>query len=169
MQNRNLNGLAALIVFAQSIAFSAHASEPSAAAIVEVLTCNTKLTEQQAVLSLQSGWFREAGAAEDGFELVKPVQSEGVCIKQAKVFGAFGVFMAVGQVCDGKFDALKATFDKQFPEGSGTALESGQLLMGKSQTDVGMIYRGLATMPPKPTVGAREVAFLCARRMGGTQ
>jgi hypothetical protein len=113
--------------------------------------------------------FREAGAAEDGFELVKPVQSEGVCIRQAKVFGAFGVFMAVGQVCDGKFDALKATFEKQFPEGSGTALESGQLFMGKSQTDVGMIYRGLATMPPKATVGARKVAFLCARRMGGTQ
>jgi hypothetical protein len=169
MRKHNLKYRTFLIVFAQAIAFSAHASESSSTDIVDVLTCNTRLTEQQAVALLQSDWFKEATAAEDGFELVKPVQSEGICIRQAKVVGAFGVLVVVGQVCDGKYDALKGAFEKQFPEAPGTAIEPGKLFIGKSAVGEGVIYRGMATMPPKPMTRAREVAYLCARQMGGTQ
>lgn len=105
-----------LIVFAHAMAFSAHASESSSTGVVDLLTCNPRLTEQQAIALLQSDGFKAAKAAEDGFDLVKPVQSEGICIKQAKVVGAFGVLMVVGQVCDGKYDALKGAFERQFTQ-----------------------------------------------------
>lgn len=168
MRPANFNFLALLIVIVQSLAFPAQASEP-AATIVDVLTCSIKLKERDAIALLRSDWFRQAADAAEGFELVKPVQSEEICIKQAKVVGAFGVFMVVGQVCDNKHDALKNLFERQFSAVPATPLEPGKLFVGKSQSGEGVIYRGTATMPPKPMVGSREVAFLCARQMGGTQ
>lgn len=169
MRKHNWKYRTFLIVFVHAMAFSAHASETNSTGIVDVLTCNTRLTEQQAIALLQSDGFKAAKAAEDWFDLVKPVQSEGICIKQAKVVGSFGVLMVVGQLCDGKYDALKGAFEKQFSETPGAALEPGKLFVGKSATGEGVIYRGVATMPPKPMASAREVAFLCARKMGGTQ
>jgi hypothetical protein len=169
MRKYNLKYKTFLIVFVHAMAFSAHASETNSTGIVDVLTCNTRLTEQQAIALLQSDGFKAAKGAEDGFDLVKPVQSEGICIKQAKVVGAFGVLMVVGQLCDGKYDALKDAFERQFTQTPGTALEPGKLFIGKSATGEGVIYRGMATMPPKPMAGVREVAFMCARKMGGAQ
>lgn len=170
MRHRNLRCRTMLFVLAQMIALSAHASEPSSADPVGVLTCDSSITGQQAFALIQSEGFKVATAAEDGFDLVKPVRSGGICIDQANVVGAFGVLMVVGQLCDGKYDELKRTFEKQFPETPGTPIEPGKLFIGKSAAGEGMIYRGMMANsgPSKPTLGAREVAFLCTRKMGGT-
>lgn len=169
MDKRNLSALAALIAFALSSALPARAAQPSAADIVDALTCNASMTGQQMASLFESSWFRKAASAEEGFELVKPAHSQGICIKSAKVVGAFGVLMVVGQTCDGDFRALKTSFEKQFPDKPSAQLEPGQLFTGKAKAGEGMIYKGSATMPPKPRANASEVAFLCARQMGGTQ
>ena len=171
MRHRNLRCRTMLFVLAQMMAFSAHASEPGPTDLVGVLTCDSSVTGQQAVALLQSDGFKAAAAAEDGVNLVKPVRSGGICIDQANVVGAFGVLMVAGQLCDGAYDDLQRVFEKQFPEVPGTPIDPATLFIGKSAAGGGMIYRGTMAKsgPPKPMLGAREVAFLCTRKMGGTQ
>lgn len=169
MHKRNLSHFAALTIFALSLSLPARAAQSTEAGIVDALTCNASLTGSQMTLLFESSLFRKTTSAEEGYELVKPARYQGICITSARVVGAFGMFLVVGQSCDGEFSALKASFEKQFPDIPNTQLEPGQLFTGKSKDGEGMIYKGAATMPPKPQANANGVAFLCARQMGGTQ
>ena len=134
--------------------------------LIGLLTCSADVQPSDLASLVQSSALRSVG--DDGFELIRPVRTSGICVQRAKVIAAFGVVLVLGQLCDRNAETLLRVFKKDFQR-TPDSLPEGYLFMGKSENGEATVFRGTETQPPKPDVTSDVISYSCARGSNGTQ
>lgn len=109
---------------------------------------------------------------DNGVILQGEFKSEGACIKNVRVAGAFGVAMTTAEVCDGKMAPLAEVLKTLWPDLQETkdlGKSPGSIAAYGDSKYAISFYRGPPSFIPNPDSRSKIVSYICMRKGSGPQ
>lgn len=151
------------LLFASMTVYAASEDET---ALAKVLACHIDADDFALVKTAAILKARSTRDSDDGWQISGRVQAGRVCLDNVKVAAAFGVFMAIGSVCEGESQSIVdfVNSTKRDLKPAAIPLQPGMMEAFDAPDYSFVLYRGEPNMPFVPDPSSQHISYVCTYR-----
>jgi hypothetical protein len=153
------------------LAVAAYAKADDEKSLVQILTCNLQGDRH----SIYDSWKilepRATKLGDGSYKIAGRFRFGDVCIENAQVAAAFGVFTTIASLCNGDpksfIDFLKTTESNPAPRA--TPPVPGMVAAFEAPKYMLTLFHGEPALEAKPDPASKRLVYLCAHQFSGAQ